>query len=295
MVDTYFSERERGPLPRTCDEIDDRVWGGLYALITARINDNSFGWRFPEQCDDGYGACGLDLRALKLTAAAEIPDIEWPLSHENAPSSVAIMDLLEYAASCVGHPVQGSWHDYMRHHHLDWDRGAGLTRFVQDVNRLFSRNGVAFELTETGQARRLLPEPLRNTLIGATFHTDDAELDRLLEEARRGILAVDVNQRRGGLEKLWDAFERIKTLEPGTDKRVQADALLDKVAGPNTPRMRAALGEEAFALTKIGNTFGIRHSETNQEIPTSANEIDFLFHRMYAFLRLVLKTTGRGG
>jgi hypothetical protein len=126
MVDTYFSEREHGPLPRTQEEIDDRVWGGLYALVTARMDDHSFGWRFPEQCDDGHGPCGLSLRAFRLTAAAEISEIEWPLSHRTVPPTAAVMDLLEFAASCVGEPVQGTWHDYRRHDHLSWDRDTGL-------------------------------------------------------------------------------------------------------------------------------------------------------------------------
>jgi len=34
--------------------------------------------------------------------------------------------------------------------------------------------------------------------------------------------------RRESLEKLWDAWERLKTVEPGGDKKAQAKALLDK-------------------------------------------------------------------
>jgi hypothetical protein len=166
---------------------------------------------------------------------------------------------------------------------------------VADVNRIFARNGVAFELTSTGTARRLLPEPLRDALHGAIFRTGDDETDRLLENARRLIVAHDIGQRRDALEKLWDAFERLKTLEAGSDKRTRADALLNRAAGPATPRMRILLGEEAAALTDIGNSFRIRHSEATQEIPAGNDQIDFLFQRMYAFIRLVLKTTGRGG
>jgi len=31
---TYFIDRELGPPRRIVDAIDERVWGGLYALIT---------------------------------------------------------------------------------------------------------------------------------------------------------------------------------------------------------------------------------------------------------------------
>ncbi|OYT68309.1 MAG: hypothetical protein CFK52_15325, partial [Chloracidobacterium sp. CP2_5A] len=101
------------------------------------------------------------------------------------------------------------------------------------------------------------------------FRTGDAETDRLLEAARKLILAPDVDRRRDALEKLWDAFERLKALEPGPDKRAQAEALLDRAAGPAAPRLRALVGEEAKALTDIGNSFRIRHSETSQELPTT--------------------------
>jgi hypothetical protein len=205
------------------------------------------------------------------------------------------MDLLEFSAAAIGQPQLGGWHDYHKHHHISWNRAEGLRQFMSDVNKLFARNGVAFELTGEGAARRLLPEPLQAVLQQAVFITGDDEADRLLESARRSIVAPDINQRREALEKLWDAFERIKTLEAGADKRAKADWLLDRTAGATTPRMRSLLGDEAKALTDIGNRFHIRHSEVGQEMLAGADQVDYLFQRMYAFIRLVLKSTGRGG
>ncbi len=83
-------------------------------------------------------------------------------------------------------------------------------------------------------------------------------------------------------------------MEFGADKKAQADALLDKTASVGS-RFRTLLGEEAKALTQIGNTFHIRHKETTQEILEEPEQIDYLFHRMFAFVRHVLKLTSRGG
>jgi hypothetical protein len=55
------------------------------------------------------------------------------------------------------------------------------------------------------------------------------------------------------------------------------------------------LAREAVELTNIGNSFRIRHSEITQEALTSPDQIDYLFMRMFAFVRMVLKGTGRGG
>jgi hypothetical protein len=134
---------------------------------------------------------------------------------------------------------------------------------------------------------------LRDALANALFHSGDAETDHLLEESRRLILSPHIEDRRNGLEKLWDAFERIKTLEPGNDKKAQATALLDRAV--QAPRFRSFLETEAKELTTIGNTLRIRHFETTQERLEKPEEVDYLFHRMFSFLRLLLRATGREG
>lgn len=293
-VSTYFTDREYGARPATIDVIDERLWAGLYSLIQTRIGDGSFGLRFPEQCTDGNGPYGCDAQAFSRVLGAEVPWIVWPLSANEVPDTPIVLDLLEFCASAVGEPIKGSYHSYFGHHHLSWNRGAGLTRFVADVNLLFRRNAVAYELTSIGQARRLLPQPIANALGWAMFQTGDAETDRLLEAARQRFLSPKPEDRQDALEKLWDAFERLKTLEPGANKRAQADALLDLVAAQSSG-FREALGREAAELTTIGNSFRIRHSETTQEALTSPDQVDYLFTRMFAFLRVILKGTGRGG
>jgi hypothetical protein len=290
----YFTDRENGPRPRTVDGIDSRVWGGLYTLVNTRLGDHSLGFRFPYQCPDGYGPCGCDLSAMQLMLASEVGDLEWPLSSTVVPPTPVILDLLEFCAAAIGQPIEGSYHSFFRHHHLDWDHDAGLQRFVGEVNTLFARNGVALELTAEGQARRILPQPLSEALSIALFKTGDEETDRLLEAARLHIVAPRLPLRQDALEKLWDAFERIKTLEPGRDKREQADALLNRVSPPGS-KFRRLLADETAALTTIGNTFRIRHSEVSQEKLASTEQIDFLFGRMFSFIRLVLKATDRGG
>ena len=290
----YFTDREYGERPRTIDAIDAQLWNGLHGLIDTWVGDGSFGYRFPKQCPDGRGPCGCDSHAFGLVLGAEVPSIKWPLSYAELPDTPVILDILEFCAGAVGKPVEGDFHAYFGHYHLNWDRNAGLAQFVDEVNLLFARNGAAYELTPEGQARRLLPTPLAEALGRTVFATGDEETDRLLETARQRIARPKMEDRRDALEKLWDAFERLKTLEPGPDKRIQAERLLDGVATPGT-RFRQILGEEASALTNIGNTFRIRHSETSQEDIGSPEQVDYLFGRLFAFIRMVLKATKRGG
>jgi hypothetical protein len=296
MADLYFSDRERGPRPRTKEEIGATVWAALRHLIQSRIDDGSFGYRFPEACPDGAGPCGCDGRKFDVIARAEIPELgeNWLYSDaDGRPDTLTILDVLEFSARNIASLSRAAITGFFGHYHLDFARDEGLSEFIADVDRLLARNGIGFELTAEGRAVRLGPPHLREALALAVFHTGDGETDRLLEEARRLVLSPDIEARRNGLEKLWDAFERTKTIEPGADKRAQVTALLDKAA--RTPRLRAFLEAEAKELTTIGNTLQIRHFETTQEKLELAEDVDYLFHRMFAFIRFVLHRTGREG
>jgi hypothetical protein len=287
-----YSERERGPKPRTSEVIDERTWSGLVVLIEKRVGDGSFGFGFPEQCTDLSGPYGTDRRALGIALKAEV-EVDWPLRVDEMPDDqLLIFDMLEFLHEKIGEPIQGRYDDYFKHYHLSYDQEAGQLGFVEAVSQVFARNGLAFELTNCGQVRRLLPEHLGGFLQSLVFHTSDAETDRLLEYARKTITNPDLERRRDGLEKLWDAFERMKMLEPGADKRFTAEAMLNRVASGLV--FRAALGDEAKALTTAGNTLRIRHSKVSQEFLEASDQVDYLYFRMFSLLRLLLRASGRG-
>ncbi|MFP3608095.1 hypothetical protein SB753_40280, partial [Paraburkholderia sp. SIMBA_053] len=77
---------------------------------------------------------------------------------------------------------------------------------------IFSRNGISYELKANGNIIRLAPEILSESLNGAIFNTPDSTLNRMLEESRDKFLHPDEAIRRESLERLWDAWERIKTV-----------------------------------------------------------------------------------
>ena|SRR2546427_3262407 len=86
---------------------------------------------------------------------------------------------------------------------------------------------LAFEMTDAGVVVRNPPEEIRAALLTAKFQTGDQELDRLLESARTKYLNPDPGMRKEGLERLWDAFERLKTVEDGKDKKAKITALIE--------------------------------------------------------------------
>lgn len=132
--------------------------------------------------------------------------------------------------------VKDGYHPYFKHHHLAYDVEQGRADFEEAISDIFRRNGITLELTAAGTVERLAPDVLREALASAAFATGDKLLDATLQDAHRKFLSPHESNRRDALQKLWDAFERMKTLEPGPDKAAQANLLLDKAAqgtGPN--------------------------------------------------------------
>jgi hypothetical protein len=293
----YFSEMEAGEAPRTNTELTAAIWSGLFGLIQARVFDGSFGAEYPEICMEGGTMVGTNYNAFWGAVSVHVPELadrEWVIAGE-PPPTLAVMDLLQFCRRKISKPRRLSYHDYYRHYHLDFNAAAGRAEFTEEVNLILRRNRLAYELTSQGEIRRLAPPVLREALGTSVFATADPQLDTMLETARRKFLDPDEAMRREALEKLWDALERVKTVEPGSDKKARTRLLLDKVAGASGSMFRGVLEKEAGVLTDIGNDFMIRHSETTKEPLGGSDQVDYLFHRLFALIRLVLRRTGRGG
>ncbi len=294
MEDSYFSERELGLPPRNKEKIHKLFWGGFTALVQVKINDGSLAERFPLNCPDEPIIIGSDDVSIKLAFQAEFPSIKWPLNLSNLPDTLSVLDMVEFFYRDISKPTKKDYHSFFKHNHLLlFDQDAGKQQYLEDVNRLFRRNKLAFELKGDGKVVRLEPVVLRETLASAVFQSEDQELNRLLELAREKFRNPDVNIRREAIEKLWDVWERLKTLEPGIDKKKQIEALLMR-AIPQA-EFRERVNQEAIALTNIGNDFGIRHTETNKIVISESEFLDYLFHRLFALIQMLLRRTNRGG
>ncbi len=203
------------------------------------------------------------------------------------PPTLQILDLVEFCHRNASKPIRGSHHSYFNHHHLTFDRVAGQSEFRERINRLFARTGLAYELGDDGKIVRLAPVGLKESLQAAVFQTGDETLDSMLESARTKFLNPNPHTRRESLEKLWDAWERLKTLGTGADKKAQVKALLDKAA--TEPGFRDLLEREAKELNTVGNNFQIRHSETTQTPVQSDSHVDYLFHRLFSLIWMLVK------
>lgn len=296
----YFSDRENGPRARTEQVISPEVWAGLVATVQALINSGAFGLRFPERCPDGQAVCGCDQDAVGASVIAEMPGLTWPLETSRlvddgflrqrepfTPETLLILDLLEFVYASVAKPILGKPHDYFNHHHLTFDQQPGQEEFRATVNRIFARNGVAFEMLSNGRIVRILPPVLGDDLKRMVFRTGDRILDNMLEECRAKFTDRNPLLRREGLERLWDAWERLKSLADPEDKKKSISIILDATA--NELMLRQRLEAEARELSDIGNSHLIRHTEFKQVPVIDVDHVDYLFHRLFAMIQLLLR------
>jgi hypothetical protein len=151
-------------------------------------------------------------------------------------------------------------------------------RFAEIVLRPFLRD--LERLTEN----RIVP-PILFDMMGALPSSGDATLDELIRGAIAKFKDPAPATRKEGLERLWDAWERLKSLEVEGNKRVSVKALLDRAANG---QFRSLLEAEATALTATGNAFQIRHFEAGKAAIEQAAHVDYLFHRLFALIHLLL-------
>lgn len=182
---------------------------------------------------------------------------------------------------------------------------SGSVSFIDFVHK-YMYNGLGLSGHVDGFATKLL-EPLVRDLrrlaesrpvppvlfqaMGDLPPSGDATLDALLREACIKFKDPAPKARAEATEKLWDAWERLKSLEVEGNKRLSVAKLLDQCAPEAT--FRSLLEAEAKSLTDAGNTFHIRHFEVGQVQLTAPEHNDYLFHRLFALVYLLLFSRAR--
>ncbi len=173
----YFTDRNLGGRARVATEIDEAVRRGIAGLLRTRANHGSFGLEYPEQCPDGRGPIGTDNNALRdgLAAHRLYNFIDQGMQ---MPTTLEILDLIEFAYEKIAEPRRGGFHDFFGHYHLNFAQAEGRAAFREEINRIFERNGIAFELEERGEIeeshQKAFAKPLRSLFfaLGTIFWTN---------------------------------------------------------------------------------------------------------------------------
>ncbi|PHO13721.1 hypothetical protein CPG38_01655 [Malaciobacter marinus] len=298
----YFSDIENGVVPRTSEEISIPVWNGIVSIFEEYKNKNYFSENFSEICSDNNQACGFDGKLFEARLQSEVPNIEKPIQilkktpvfhgfgeadEKKIIDKYATLDFIEFCHKNIAEPTNGSYHDFFQHYHLTFKKSEELeSNFREKINQIFERNGILFYINEDGQINRNISESMK-PLINQIYNTADTRLNDLVKLAYDKFVLPKIEDRIFALEKIWDAFERMKTYYIEKNKKESINDLISLVSNNNT-EFGTLINTECNALTAIGNNYQIRHFETNKIELTDNKHIDYLFYRMVSIMQLFM-------
>lgn len=121
----------------------------------------------------------------------------------------------------------------------------------------------------------------------STSESVDDIVNKKIEESKVYIRDNDSDKKQIALEKIWDGFERLKTVY-GENKKKSAEELI-RVVSKGSTKTEELLANEFNELTTIGNTFQIRHFENGKTIVNSDAQKEYLYFRMLSLLSYCLK------
>lgn len=287
-ISSFYSDRTNGSVARANEVLPEVTAHGLKALVQRRIAGDWLARDFPSNCPDGNSVAGTNTYDLGPDLSALIPGVSWPLWQE-AISDETLFDVVEYTGQRLAKPSHGAWHEYFKHFELEFDENAGRRQFREDVNMLLSRGGTVFEMNAQMEIQRVGSPEVRTALRQLVPNTGDSTLDSLFTTGRDLYLSRSPSDRGTAIEKLWDGFERLKTIDAPGNKKQSVLVLLGHIADP---AFRGVVETEMTALTSLGNNFQIRHHEVGKDpIPTKAQ--DYVAARMVNLILLLLTESNR--
>ncbi|MDP1383373.1 hypothetical protein Q8G31_27030 [Priestia megaterium] len=293
----FFSEREQGKKELKSETICVAVYNGI--INTFGKYKKNFALEFPIRCPDNDTIYDTNVQLLNVSIKSYIPGMKTPVElkdnsyfdpedeiEENEKYN--LLDFIEYCYSKIVDAEEWDYHSYWGHYHLRFPKTQDTREaFRNEVNRIFERNGLVFYLDEDGAIKRHLPADMNNLLENLIVHSSDDKLNELVNNAIQYIRKPQAESRSIALEKIWDAFERIKTFYVPANKKASATQLVQSVSG-QTDGFDNMLEIEFKNLTDIGNNYQIRHFETNKIEIKSTKQVDYLFYRMIALIDLCM-------
>ncbi len=156
------------------------------------------------------------------------------------------------------------------------------TDFEAQVNAILKLNKIDLKLSN-GKIESTFNSQLESIIIAPIQETG---LKELLQEA---IKYYDGGNIKIAVEKLWDAFERLKTYySPTLDKKKSINKIISDM-GNNEEPFFEMFEKEFFELTAIGNDFRIRHHETTKIDIEDDRHYDYFYKRCLSLISVAIQ------
>jgi hypothetical protein len=276
----------------------------MYSMLLTcceKYYDN-LSWKFPAECPDGQGCCGLDLQQFNTHMKFDIPSlyrnsagrIDNPGSdyygNANEYDQYALLDLIEYVGQNCKDISIGLFHSYFGHNHIRLlDSTQITTTFRDEINGIFQKTGLLYTMTEKAQIERVVNDSVLSPEIEHSVETIvDKGTRELVKESITLFKQPRPNEHHKAVEKLWDALESLKTHFPGIEDS-QYDKKLSKKLSTGQDDVARVFEKELKELGNIGNNYSIRHFNDKQIAVTDERHFDYFFNRCLAFVATAIQ------
>jgi len=295
------------------------VYGMLFDCCK-KYYDN-IAWKFPAECPDGNGCCGLDLQQFSTQMKFLIPalyrnndelidrvpknkfpsfyknNLSWDITnkpnfdcYENSETQYALFDLIEFIGQNCKDFEQVDYHSFFGHYHIRSlnTRKVAYT-FRNEINNVFQLTGLLYTLSDKMMVERIIEygilTPEVETIVASVKENG---LKSLLNEAVNLFKQPNPAVRKDAVEKLWDAFERLKTYYNTLSKKASVTKIIEDMSDGQVS-FKELFDKEFHALTDIGNGYRIRHHETDKIDIQDIRHYDYLFNRCLALIAMALQ------
>lgn len=300
---SYYSERngKKRVVERTYIITPDKY---EFILDCCKRYYDYIAWKYPEHCpDEYYDCCGLDHEKLNTAVRFEIPSL-FRDSRKNiaVPSAQylnpfhelqegddydqnALLDFVELVGQNIRDIKERKPHPFFRHYDFIYaDTCMKQSEFRKDINHIFTVTGLLYQFTEKMEVERIEEFGVATEEIHEVVHaTPEPDTQKLLGEAIQIHKGRVATSSRDACERIWDALERLKTFYKTLDKKASATKIVKDMSGGQA-EFEKLFNDEFLALSNIGNSFRIRHHETDKVDIRDSRHYDYFFNRCLSLI-----------
>lgn len=154
--------------------------------------------------------------------------------------------------------------------------------FEMKINAIFKLNDINFKL-DNGKIISDIDIKIKDSILAPI---QESGLKELLQEANK---YYDEGNFKIAVEKLWDAFERLKTYySPTLDKKKSVNKIINDMSD-NKIHYKNLFENEFNKLTSIGNDFRIRHHETTKIDIDDNRYYDYFYKRCISLMSVAIQ------
>lgn len=158
---------------------------------------------------------------------------------------------------------------------------SNMEKFEEEINTIFRLNGISVELKKY----EIHSASNKSISIDDSIQIKEYGLEDLLREAED---LYNKNQYSYAVEKLWDAFERLKSYyNPSLNKKKSAEKIIEDISFGNE-EIKNMFDSEFKALTEIGNSYRIRHHEKDKIDIINDLHYEYFYKRCLSLISVLL-------